>query len=129
MNNLDRYNEHILQNSTNPNSFISNVNYLARKFDSLMQVDEKFDIETVKLLTQLVKNSLDINIKILSEDLRKGSYYGYRKLDIDLLTNFKEYDYFMSDEEKNKLWNDPDKQVYYSSIDVWLSEDNTEKEL
>ena len=126
MNNLDRYNEHILQNSTNPNSFISNVNYLARKFDSLMQVDEKFDVETVKLLTQLVKNSLDINIKILSEDLRKGSYYGYRKLDIDLLTNFKDYDYFMSDEEKNKLWNDPDKQVYYSSVDVWLSEDNTE---
>ena len=125
MNNLDRYNEHILQNSTNPNSFISNVNYLAKKFDSLMQVDEKFDIETVKLLAQLVKNSLDINIKILSEDLRKGSYYGYRKLDIDLLTNFKDYDYFTTDEEKNKLWGDPSKQVYYSSVDVWLSEDNT----
>lgn len=125
MNNLDRYNEHILQNSTNPNSFISNINYLARKFDSLMQVDEKFDAETVKLLAQLVKNSLDINIKILSEDLRKGSFYGYRKLDIDLLTNFIDYDYFMADEEKNKLWSDPTKQVYYSSVDVWLSEDNT----
>lgn len=126
MNNLDRYNEHILQGSNKTDSFIANVNYLARKFDSLMQVDEKFDVETVKLLAQLVKNSLDINIKILSEDLRKGSYYGYRKLDIDLLTNFKDYDYFTTDEEKNKLWNDPSKQVYYSSVDIWLSEDNTE---
>jgi hypothetical protein len=126
MSNLDRYNEHILQGPAKVDSFIANVNYLARKFDSLMQVDEKFDVETVKLLAQLVKNSLDINIKILSEDLRKGSYYGYRKLDIDLLTNFKDYDYFTTDEEKNKLWNDPSKQVYYSSVDVWLSEDNTE---
>ena len=119
---LDKYNEHLFLEhiSNKPNSFIANVNLIASKFNELVRIDEKFNAEAVKLLVQLVQNSLDINIKQISEDLRKGSYNGYRKLDIDLLTNYKDYDYFMSDEEKNTLWNDPSKQVFYSSMDVYF---------
>lgn len=119
---LDKYNEHLFleHNSNKSNSFIANVNLIASKFDELVRIDEKFDAEAVQLLIRLVKNALDINIKQIAEDLRKGSYDGYRKLDIDLLTNFAEYDYFMTDAEKNALWSDETKQVYYSSIDVYL---------
>lgn len=121
---LDKYNEHLFleHNSNKSNSFIANVNLIASKFDELVRIDEKFDAEAVKLLIQLVKNALDINIKQIAEDLRKGSYDGYRKLDIDLLTNFAEYDYFMTDAEKNALWSDETKQVYYSSVDVYLAD-------
>lgn len=117
---LDKYNEHLfLEHTANSsNSFIANVNRLASKFDELTSIDKKFDAESVKLLVQLVKNALDINIKQIADDLRKGSYEGYRKLDINLLTNFSEYDELMTDSEKNSLWNDPTKQVYYSSVDV-----------
>lgn len=123
---LDKYNEHLfLEHSSNKsNSFIANVNLIASKFNELVRIDEKFDAEAVRLLVQLVQNSLDINVRQIAEDLRKGSYNGNKKLDIDLLTNFADYDYFMSDEDKNALWNDPAKQVYYSSIDVYFT-DNT----
>ena len=123
---LDKYNEHLFMEHTSnkSNSFIANVNLIASKFNELVRIDEKFDAESVKLLVQLVQNSLDINIKQISEDLRKGSYNGYRKLDIDLLTNFKDYDFFLTDEEKNTLWNNPAAQVYYDSIDVYFV-DNT----
>lgn len=119
---LDKYNEHLFleHNSNKSSSFIANVNLIASKFNELVRIDEKFDAEAVRLLIQLVQNSLDVNIKQIAEDLRKGSYDGYRKLDIDLLTNFVDYDYFMSDSEKNALWSDESKQVYYSSIDVYF---------
>ena len=122
---LDKYNEHLFleHNSNKSNSFIANVNLIASKFNELVRIDEKFDAEAVKLLVQLVQNSLDINIKQIAEDLRKGAYNGNKKLDVDLLTNFAEYDYFMSDDDKRKLWNDPTKQVYYSSMDVYFNDD------
>ena len=122
---LDKYNEHLFMEHTSNknNSFIANVNLIASKFNELVRIDEKFDAESVKLLVQLVQNSLDINIKQISEDLRKGSYNGYRKLDIDLLTNFKDYDFFLTDAEKNALWNNPAAQVYYDSIDVYFVDD------
>lgn len=121
---LDKYNEHLFMEHTSNkhNSFIANVNLIASKFNELVRIDEKFDTESVKLLVQLVQNSLDTNIKQISEDLRKGSYNGYRKLDIDLLTNFKDYDFFLTDEEKNTLWNNPAAQVYYDSIDVYFTD-------
>lgn len=123
---LDKYNEHLFleHNSNKSSSFIANVNLIASKFNELVRIDEKFDAESIMLLIQLVQNSLDVNIRQIAEDLRKGSYNGYRKLDVNLLTNFADYDYNMTDEEKNTLWNDPTKQVYYSSIDVYF-DDNT----
>jgi hypothetical protein len=121
---LDRYNEHLFleHNSNKTNSFIANVNLIASKFNELVCINEKFDAEAVKLLVQLVKNSLDSSIKQISDDLRKGSYNGYRKLDIDLLTNFKDYSFELTDEEKNALWNDPAAQVYYDSIEVYFTD-------
>lgn len=123
---LDRNNKHLFlePNSDSSNSFIANVNSIASKFEELVRIDEKFDAEAVKLLVQLVKNSLDINIKQISEDLRKGSANGYRKLDISFITNFKDYDYLMTAEEKAELLSVPANQIYYKSIDVYFV-DNT----
>ena len=52
-----------------------------------------------KQKNQLVKEEVDINIETIAEDLKKGNYLGYRKLDIDLLKNFKEYSERLTDEE------------------------------
>ena len=54
------------------------------------------------------------------QDLLKGTYRGCRKLDIDLLLNFKDYNANLSDEAKRSLWNDSSKQVYYDSVEVYF---------
>lgn len=56
------------------------------------------------------------------QDLLKGTYRGCRKLDIDLLLNFKDYNADLSDEAKRSLWNDSSKQVYYDSIEVYFND-------
>lgn len=121
---LDRNNKHLFLEATDnsTNSFIANINLLASKIDGIETINEKFSVEEIKLLVQLIQNSLDINIKQLAEDLRKGTYKGYRKLDIDLLTNFKNYSDQLSDEDKNALWNDVSQQVYYDKIEVFFND-------
>ena len=121
---LDRNDKHLfLEKPKNKNnSFIVNVNKLIEKYDDLLDINTKFTEEDVKLLTQLVKEGVDINIEVIADDLKKGNYLGYRKLDIDLLTNFKDYSEGLTDEEKNALWSNPEKQVYYDSITVYFND-------
>lgn len=121
---LDRNNKHIFleKPDNNKNSFIANINRLVKNYDSLVEIDSKFTEEDIKLLTQLVKEEVDINIEVIADDLKKGNYLGYRKLDIDLLTNFKDYHEGLTDEEKNVLWNNPENQVYYDSMTVYFND-------
>ena len=121
---LDRNDKHLfLEKPKNKNnSFIVNVNKLIEKYDDLVDISTKFTEEDIKLLTQLVKEEVDINIEVIADDLKKGNYLGYRKLDIDLLTNFKDYSEGLTDEEKNALWSNPEKQVYYDSITVYFND-------
>lgn len=123
---LDRNNNHLFlekPNNNNNNSFIAAVNMLIKKFPALVTIDSKFTEEDIELLTRLVKEEVDINIETISEDLKKGNYLGYRKLDIDLLKNFKEYSERLTDEEKVALWSNPEKQVYYDTITVYFTDD------
>lgn len=122
MSNLfDRNNKHMFLHEDNKlagNSFIKNVNILAQNLEQLIALDDRFtDVD----ISQLAKIA-EIDIASIAEDLAKDSLDGYRKLDIDLLTNFKDYSYSLSDEEKVALWNDTTKQVYYDSITVYFTD-------
>ena len=123
---LGKNNNHLFleKPNNNNNSFIAAVNMLIKKFPALVNIDSKFTEEDIELLTRLVKEEVDINIETISEDLKKGNYLGYRKLDIDLLKNFKDYSERLTDEEKVTLWSNPEKQVYYDTITVYFT-DNT----
>lgn len=124
---LDKNKQHLFtekQNNKN-NSFIANVNKLVSKFEELVRIDSKFTVDDVALLVQLAKNELDINIREVASDLRKGSYNGYRKLDINLLTNFKDYSYTMTEEEQRELWSDPAHLVYYERVTVYFSDSSS----
>lgn len=122
---LDKHNNHLFleKPADNNKSFIKAVMMLVDKFESLVTIDSKFTEEDIKLLTRLVKEEVDINIETISEDLKKGNYLGYRKLDIDLLKNFKDYSERLTDEEKVALWSNPEKQVYYDTITVYFTDD------
>lgn len=122
---LDKNRRHLFteKQKNSSNSFIGNVNKLVDKFEELLRIDSKFSADDVALLTQLAKNELDINIREVANDLRKGSYNGFRKLDIDLLTNFVDYDPNMTVEDKQKLWDDYNKQVYYQGATVYFTDD------
>lgn len=122
MNNLfDRNNQHMFTHEGNKqkgNSFIKNVNLLAQNLEQLIALDDRFtDVD----ISQLAKVA-EIDIASIAEDLAKDSLDGYRKLDINLLTNFKEYSAYLSDEEKVALWNDPTKQVYYEGVTVYFTD-------
>ena len=122
---LNKHNNHLFleKPANNDKSFIKAVMMLVDKFESLVAIDSKFTEEDIELLTRLVKEEVDINIETISEDLKKGNYLGYRKLDIDLLKNFKEYSERLTDEEKVALWSNPEKQVYYDTITVYFTDD------
>ena len=122
---LDKHNNHLFleKPANNDKSFIKAVMMLVDKFESLVTIDSKFSEEDIELLTRLVKEDVDINIETISDDLKKGNYLGYRKLDIDLLKNFKDYSEGLTDEEKIALWSDPEKQVYYDTITVYFTDD------
>ena len=122
---LDKNRRHLFteKQKNSSNSFIASINKLVDKFEELLRIDSKFSADDVALLTQLAKNELDINIREVANDLRKGSYNGFRKLDIDLLTNFIDYDPNMTVEEKQTLWDDYNKQVYYQGATVYFTDD------
>jgi len=64
-------------------SFIENLNLVAEKLGVIEETNGLFDKETVDALDSL--SGLDI-VTII-EDLKKGSYLGARKIDIDLTLN------------------------------------------
>ena len=121
---LDRNNRHLfLEKQKNAeNSFIANVNMLAQNYGKVLEFNEKFTTEELELLYRLGAGELDLSLDYIAADLAKGTHYGSRKIDIDLLTNFQDYDPQMTTAEKRALWNDPLKQVYYDAIRVYFTD-------
>lgn len=124
---LDRNNKHLFLNNPklNNNSFIANINTLANNYSNIININEKFSSEDIELLTKLIKEEVDINISTIAEDLKKGSYNGFRKLDINLLKNFKDYSDSLTKEEKIALWSNPENQVYYDTATVYFTDDTS----
>lgn len=116
----DKHNWHLFLEKMNNknNSFIANVNMLAGRIDVLSMLLTLFDEERIQKLLLLD----GLNLDDLVSDLKKGTYNGYRKLDIDLLTNFKDYSPTLTDAEKVALWSNPANQVYYGSITVYFND-------
>ena len=115
---LDKNNRHIFLDSNrgdNVNSFIANVNLLASNFDNIKTLQELLDPEEVDTL---VKFFTSYNVEALTNDLNKGSLYGYRKLDINLIRNMYNFSSTMAKEEMAALWNDATQRLYYESITV-----------
>lgn len=113
---LDRENLHLLleqQNNSN-NSFIANINKLALHLKYILDLNGKISREEIEDLLSLFK----LDLQVLIDDLKKGSLFGFRKLDIDLLLNFYDYTDNLTIDEKNALWNDFEKQVYYDAVTV-----------
>ena len=114
---LDRDNLHIFLEKMNnkDNSFIANVNLLASNLDNIKILQGLFDSEEVDIL---VKFFTSYNVGALMDDLNKGSLYGYRKLDINLIRNMYNFSSTMTKEEMAALWNDATQRLYYESITV-----------
>ena len=114
---LDRDNLHIFLEKMNnkDNSFIANVNLLASNLDNIKILQGLFDPEEVDIL---VKFFTSYNVGALMDDLNKGSLYGYRKLDINLIRNMYNFSSTMTKEEMAALWNDATQRLYYESITV-----------
>jgi len=131
------------------NSFIANVNFLVNKFSDIKDINSKFtaeDIASIRELLDSIKNAspsqetssqteensqteqqsssdsskISQDLGLIIDDLIKGSLHGCRKLDINLLKNFADYDDNMTDDEKRQLWSQDNSQVYYSSMDVYF---------
>lgn len=121
---LDKDNKHIFLEKPNntSNSFIANLNRVAARLDEVKTFNDRFSDEQLAMLHQLGVDDLGHNLDYIAEDLAKNTYRGYRKLDIDLLTNFIDYDPMMTNAEKLALWNDPNKQVYYNKARVTFSD-------
>lgn len=114
---LDRDNLHIFLEKMNnkDNSFIANVNLLASNLDNIKILQGLFDPEEVDIL---VKFFTSYNVGALMDDLNKGSLYGYRKLDINLIRNMYNFSNTMTKEEMAALWNDASQRLYYESITI-----------
>ena len=114
---LDRDNLHIFLEKMNnkDNSFIANVNLLASNLDNIKIFQGLFNPEEVDVL---VKFFTSYNVGALMDDLNKGSLYGYRKLDINLIKNMYNFSSTMTKEEMAALWNDATQRLYYESITI-----------
>lgn len=113
---LDKHEKHLFLEKENntENSFIANVNILAKKIDELVELNHKLTVEQIAFLSALAES----DAPALVADLEKGSASGYRKLDIDLLKNYLNYQDSMTDDEKRLLWASPSAKVYYDRITV-----------
>lgn len=124
---LDKANRHSLLERTDntSNSFIANINLLATKYEDLKSLDGKFTNDILDLLSKLVSKNFDLDLASVATDLDKGSYNGFRKLDINLLKNFANYNDEMTAEEKREMWNTAANMVYYDSITITLDDKTT----
>jgi hypothetical protein len=64
-------------------SFIANVNQLVANLEIIKEAKDLFDEESIQRLEELS----EIDISLITEDLKKSNYLGNRKIDIDLALN------------------------------------------
>ena len=86
---LDKENQHILTQTKDNrvNSFIANVNELARHVDGILHANTIFNQDVVDAL----REALDTDFTELLKDLKKGNHLGNRQLDINLLKNMSKW--------------------------------------
>jgi hypothetical protein len=99
-------------------SFVTNVNVLAENVDSITKAVAVFDDEAIGVLQQ----SLSSSLADVATEVKKGTYLGNKKLDINLIDNLADYSNDMSDDEKEAIWNDSNNYVYYDGYDCLFTD-------
>lgn len=95
-------------------SFVENINLLAGKLDIIEESNEIFDEGVVPILEDISQLKLADAIN----DLRKDTYLGRRKIDIDIALNKKGIEELTDFNEIMNIWTNVQTTVYYSSINA-----------
>ena len=94
--------------------FIQKINKIYPKIDTIVESGELFSDEVVETLNRLENKDLSFVIS----DLRKDTYLGNRKIDIDIALNKKGIEELTDFNEIMNIWTNVQTTVYYSSINV-----------
>lgn len=151
---LEKFNSHLLlePKENDKNSFIANVNTLAKYQNYLENLNLFLTEETYKDFLDLIANNglTGVNIEAVGEDLRRGTFRGKRQLAIDLVANMsmiatlpsfvnsslpQDLSVYstsqlmnlvntLSHSELHKLYNTKTSRVYYDSITVHTTENS-----
>lgn len=95
-------------------SFIENVNALAGKLDIIIESNSIFDDGVIPVLEEIA--ALDLQNAV--EDLKKGTFLGNRKLDIDLSLNKVGIESTNTITQNLAVWNTTATTVYYNKATV-----------
>jgi len=95
-------------------SFIQNVNAIAEKLPIIVEANSIFDEGVIPVLEDIA--ALDLSEAIV--DLKKGTFFGNRKIDIDLALNKQGITEGMSTVDALAVWDTTATTVYYSSATV-----------
>ena len=94
--------------------FIQKINSIYPKIDTIVESGELFSDEVVETLNRLENKDLSFVIS----DLRKDTYLGNRKIDIDIALNKKGIEELTDYNEIMNIWTNVQTTVYYSSINA-----------
>jgi microcystin-dependent protein len=108
-------------------SFVEHINYLAGIFnnmspESLKELENFFDLYKDEL-SYLLSNK--DNFSKISQDLAKGTFYGKRKLDIDLSLNKKGIRDADDIVYALDIWDNQQTTVYYNNATVRFTDNST----
>ena len=95
-------------------SFVENINLLAGKLDIIEESNEIFDEGVMPILEDISQLKLADAIN----DLRKDTYLGNRKIDIDIALNKKGIEELTDFNEIMHIWTNVQTTVYYSAINA-----------
>lgn len=94
--------------------FIQKINSIYPKIDTIVESGKLFSDEVVETLNRLENKDLSFVIS----DLRKDTYLGNRKIDIDIALNKKGIEELTDYNEIMNIWTNVQTTVYYSSINA-----------
>jgi len=92
-------------------SFVQNVNILASKIDVIIEANSIFDGGVVPVLSEIA----ELDLQEVTSDLKKGTFFGERKIDIDLALNKVGIAGKTDFNEIMAIWTNTQNTVYYNS--------------
>ena len=95
-------------------SFVENINLLVGKLDIIEESNEIFDDGVMPILEDISQ----LNLADAINDLKKDTYLGRRKIDIDIALNKKGIEELTDFNKIMGIWANVQTTVYYSSINA-----------
>ena len=91
-------------------SFIENVNKLVQKLDIIIKSNEIFNVGIVEALQEVS----ELDLQDVTNDLKKGTFFGARKIDIDLALNKIDIAGLDNFNDIMSIWTNESTTVYYN---------------